>query len=188
MRPGFRLFMTCAPGGSLVISILYRGAGLGYLVGQLYCVPFRQEVWMKLFFAALLALSPAVAAAQDWYEPQRGSAERRDLMDAIRPKAEEIFGAPVEFVIGQLRVSGDRAFASVQAQRPGGGAIDVVQTPGWQIGYFLADADWTGGQALLVRSNAGWVPSDVVFGATDVWWSEPRLCAEFRAVIADVCP
>lgn len=142
---------------------------------------------MKWFFTLFLFLWPVAATSQDWYEPQRGSAERRELMNAIRPKAEEIFGAPVEFVIHQLRVSGNRAFASVRAQRPGGGEIHIRSTPGWQSGYFLPDADWTGGQALLVRTGAGWAPSQVLFGATDVWWSEPKACSEFRAVIADVC-
>lgn len=142
---------------------------------------------MKWFFAVLLAFWPAVTAAQDWYEPQRGSAERKELMNAIRPTAEQIFGAPVEFVIRDLRVSGNQAFASVIAQRPGGGGIDIVQTPGWQSGYFMPDADWTGGQALLLRAGSGWAPVEVLFGATDVWWSEPKLCTEFWAVIADVC-
>lgn len=143
---------------------------------------------MRHLLAILLAVGAGGALAQGWTEPPRGSPERRALMDAIRPQAEALFGAPVEFVVEQLRVAGDVAFASVAAQRPGGGGIDVQGSPGWAAGYFLADADWTGGQALLRRGGAGWVAAEVVFGATDVWWADPRLCPEFRPVIADVCP
>lgn len=143
---------------------------------------------MRRLLVGLFLVAPSVAAAQGWYEPQRGSAERRDLMNAIRPMAERLFGPPVEFMVLQLRVAGDRAFAMVTAQRPGGGAIYVPNTPGWQSGYFLPDADWTGGQALLVRTATGWTPAEALFGATDVWWADPALCHEFRAVIAEVCP
>ena len=73
------------------------------------------------------------------------------------------------------------------AQRPGGGAIDVQRTPGWASGYFLPDASWTSGQALLRRSGSGWAVEEAFFGATDVWWAEPGACAEFGPVIADVC-
>jgi hypothetical protein len=143
---------------------------------------------MRGILSVLLGFLATAAAAQQWYEPQRGSAERGGIMDAVRPNAEQIFGAPVEFVVIELRVSGDLAFAMVKAQRPGGGAIDVAATPGWQSGYFLPDADWTGGQALLRRSASGWLAVEETFGATDVWWSDPALCSQFRPVIADACP
>lgn len=137
--------------------------------------------------AAALALWAGAVAAQGWSEPARGSTERRAIMDALRPFATQLFGAPVEFVVRDLRVAGDVAFAAVAAQRPGGGAIDVARTPGWATGYFLPEGDWTYGQALLWRGGAGWVVDDWLFGATDVWWSEPRYCAAYRPVIADVC-
>ncbi len=136
----------------------------------------------------LLLLLAGAAGAQGWREPARGTPERRALMDAIRPLAASLFGPPVEFVVERLRVSGDFAFASVTAQRPGGGPIDVYRTPGWASGYFLPDADWTGGQALLRRSAGGWMLAEGYFGATDVWWADPAHCAAFRPVIADVCP
>lgn len=143
---------------------------------------------MRWALAAMLALWAAGAAAQGWYEPGRGTAERRDLMNAMRPQAELIFGAPVEFVVSELRVAGDVAFASVVAQRPGGGAIHIQATPGWQSGYFMPDADWTAGQALLRRTPTGWAVAEMYYGATDVWWSEPMFCAQFRVVTPEACP
>jgi hypothetical protein len=142
---------------------------------------------MNWIVAIVLTAWAGLACAQGWGEPPRGSPERRALMDALRPEAEAVFGAPVEFVVKDLRVAGDLAFASVTAQRPGGQAIDVRRTPGWASGYFLADASWTSGQALLRRSGSGWAVDTALFGATDVWWAEPRACAEFGPVIADVC-
>ncbi len=142
------------------------------------------QIWLAAFVAALAT----GATAQEWYEPQRGSADRRGIMDAIRPQADLVFGPPVEFVVIDLRVAGDMAFARVSAQRPGGAAIDIAATPGWQSGYFMPDADWVGGQAILRRLGAEWVPVEVIFGATDVWWADPMFCAGFRPVIADVCP
>jgi hypothetical protein len=109
-------------------------------------------------------------------------------MDALRPMAEQVFDPPVEFVVRELRVAGDVAFASVVAQRPGGAAIDIQATPGWQLGYFLHDAAWTSGQALLRRTGAVWTAAEIEFGATEVWWADPVLCAEFRAVTPEACP
>lgn len=143
---------------------------------------------MRWMLTAVIFAWAELAAAQTWMEPPRGSPERRDLMDAFRPEAEELFGAPVEFVVNSLRVSGDLAFASVSTQRSGGGAIDCHRTPGWAQGYFIEDAYHIGGQALLRRASGRWVVADFHFGATDVWWAYGPICAEFRPVIADACP
>lgn len=141
---------------------------------------------MRQIFCLLLVIFPTIAAA--WTEPARGTADRRALMDAVRPHAERIFGAPVQFVVGTLRVDGDVGFATLSAQRPGGVPIDVRKTPGWQDGYFMSDADHLSGQVLYVRSGATWVAQHFVFGATDVWWADPRLCPRFKPVIPEVCP
>lgn len=144
-----------------------------------------RAVIFGLVFALLAGL--AQVAQADWYEPARGSAERRAIMDAVRPRAEQLFGKPVEFVVRELRVSGTMAFASVVAQRPGGGQIDIRSTPGWRDNYFFEDADHLSGQALLRHEGGRWVAREVVFGATDVWWQSPDLCVTWRPVIADVC-
>ena len=76
---------------------------------------------------ALVAALALPGAAQAWEEPARGTELRADLMDALRPMAEWDLGAPVEFVVLDLRVAGDVAFASVMAQRPGGAPIVILQ-------------------------------------------------------------
>lgn len=142
---------------------------------------------MRILVLTFILIASA-AAAQDWREPARGTAERKALMDAIRRPAEDLFGPPVQFVVGRLRVAGDRAFAMVSAQRPGGGEIDIEATPGWAADYFLEDADWFGGQAFLRRAGREWRIDQVYFGATEVWWDhDPVLCRDYRAVIPESC-
>jgi hypothetical protein len=79
---------------------------------------------------ALIALALASPAlAQPIRTPANGSAERAAMMNLIRPYVERDFGAPVEFVVRSLNVSGNYALALLDAQRPGGGRIEVERTP-----------------------------------------------------------
>ena len=123
-----------------------------------------------------------------WYEPERGTAERKALMNALRPLAEADLGDPVEFVVHDLRVSGDRAFASVQPQRPGGREIDLERTPGYIRGDFTYDMmDGTHMQALYVRSGDTWVVMEHAIGAMDVWYAGEPFCSSWGPVIAEFC-
>ncbi|WP_321831646.1 hypothetical protein [Thalassovita sp.] len=148
---------------------------------------------MKTWIAAVfLALASSVTAsevmAQSWYEPQRGTQERRDLMDAIRPHAWWKLGAPVQFVVKDLRVSGDRAFAWLKPQRPGGGQIDPSQTPAAQRDPYFAEDMWDVElQAILWKSGNVWVVVDHTVGATEAWWSAPEFCQGWYNVIRDYC-
>ena len=134
----------------------------------------------------LAVLMPAMGWA--WEEPQRGTDTRSALMDALRPHAEWMLGKPVQFVVHSLRRSGDVAFASVHAQRPGGGVIDVATSPGAARGYLHAEhMDGTSLQALYRKSGKTWVAVHWEIGATDVWYADPELCPEYQAVIPEVC-
>ena len=143
----------------------------------------------RLIMVLAILLCPLTASAQNCFEPARGTALRAALMDAVRPHAEWIFGAPIEFVVEDLRVAGDVAFASLTAQRPGGIPINLRATPGYARGA----VDTSGIsvpqsiQVLYRRSGNTWVAQHFVFGATDVWWSYGPYCAEYRPVISDVC-
>lgn len=134
------------------------------------------------------AISLGAAQAQSWQEPPRGSATRVDLMNAIRPHIEWALGAPVEFVVRDLRVSRDVAFAALVPQRPGGGRIDPAQTPAAARGQLLAgEMDGVATQVLYLRSGTVWVALHWAIGATDVWYADPVLCLRFRPVIPEVC-
>ncbi|WP_136439679.1 hypothetical protein [Pacificoceanicola onchidii] len=139
---------------------------------------------MRLLALLLFLATPAFA----WDTPQRGSQLRADLMSAIRPHAEWILGAPVEFVIHDLRVSGDVAFAAMHAQRPGGIEIDLNTVPGALRGeYDPAFSDGSSIQALLQKSGNVWVATHHAIGATDVWWFWDAFCPVWHPVIPEAC-
>ncbi len=142
---------------------------------------------IRLLAALALILIAYAAPAQDYYEPARGTQLRADLMSAIRPHIEWSLGAPVEFVVEDLRVSGDLAFASLWAQRPGGGAIDMARTPmARDRGYDLMN-DQPSIQVLYRKSGNIWVAVQHEIAATDVWYSWGPICAVWRPVIPEAC-
>lgn len=137
-----------------------------------------------LALLSVLAAGPALA----WDEPARGTELRADLMDAIRPLAAWNLGDPVEFVVHQLRVEGDVAFASVIAQRPGGAAIDMLQTPMVHRNDLDPEiADGATIQALYQRQGRMWVPVQFAIGATDVWYSWDAYCPIWGPVLPEFC-
>jgi hypothetical protein len=140
---------------------------------------------MKLILPLFLLLtSPAVA----WETPTRGSSDRKELMDAIRPQAEEALGAPVEFVVKEMRVSGNLAFVMVWPQRPDGGKIDLYTTPlALEDDYFPHFYEGSRIDALLEKSGDTWVAKKFVIGVMSDWWSDPGYCSDFAAVIPETC-
>lgn len=142
---------------------------------------------MRPVLVIACVMSLLAGAAQAWEEPARGSVTRSALMDAIRPHAEWALGAPVEFVVHDLRRSGDVAFANLLAQRPGGAAIDTANTP-----IVLREEAWehesvTDIHVLYKKSGETWVAVHFSFGATDVWFSWGPYCRQYRPVIAEFC-
>ena len=143
---------------------------------------------MRKAVVLMLLLLAGPLSAQGWVEPQRGTVLRAALMDALRPHAEWLLGAPVEFVVHDLRVSGDLAFASVYPQRPGGGPISPSATPGAARGELYLDGmDGIGMQALYKKSGQTWVAVHWAIGATDVWYAYGPICAIWRPVILEAC-
>ncbi|GAA6182282.1 hypothetical protein [Shimia sp.] len=143
----------------------------------------------RVILAATVAVCTVGSAwAQSWTEPARGSQQRKDLMSAVRPIAEWQLGAPVQFVVNELRVSGDIAFAMLQAQRPGGQPIDLEQTPGNARGeMYVEDMDGARFDVLYKKSGNMWVAVTWTLGATEAWWSWKPICDAFGPVIEDYC-
>lgn len=127
-------------------------------------------------------------AAMAWDEPARSTADRAGLMDALRPHAVWMLGPPVEFVVHELRRAGNVGFASVSAQRPGGGQIDISRTPGAARGQL--DVEYMDGsslQALYLKSGDTWVAVHWAIGATDAWFADPVFCPDYHTVIPEFC-
>lgn len=142
-----------------------------------------------IFLAAALATVLAgPVSAQGWTTPARGTATRAALMDAIRPHVEWMLGAPVEFRVTELRLLGNRAFAMLEPQRPGGGAINMAKTPMAARGDYAPEfSDSPHVEVLYVKSGDTWVALHWALGATDVWYSWEPICAEFRQLIPEAC-
>ena len=124
-----------------------------------------------------------------WEEPARGTADRTGMMEAMRPHAEWQLGAPVEFIVRDLRRAGDVGFAGLTAQRPGGGKIDLSRTPMAQRGGYDPEMeDSPTIQALYRKSGNTWVAVHWALGATDVWYAAPEVfCHDYRAVLPEIC-
>lgn len=119
------------------------------------------------FCLLFCALASSGAFAQDAYEPARGTAERKEVLNAVRPMVETRLNPPVEFVVDWMRVTQGWAFVSVAPQRPGGAAIDLRQTT------YAGQAEYMDGvqtYALLKYQYARWNLVDFVIGPTDVFW------------------
>ena len=141
---------------------------------------------MRIFTFMVSLLWAGMALA--WEEPARGTDTRRAMMDALRPHVEWHLGAPIEFVVRDLRRAGTVGFASVQAQRPGGQQINQNETPGAVRGIIdPEEMDGASIQALYRKSGDTWVAVHWAIGATDVWWADPDLCPEYAAVTPEVC-
>ncbi len=149
----------------------------------------RQRPWACATLAIILISGGGLsAAAQDYRTPQRGSEARTNILDALRPLAAWAFAPPVEFVVEDLRVSGDVAFAAVSAQRPGGGEINVAESPIVTRDEEAAElVDGPRIRALLQKSGDMWVPVDYAVGPTDVWESWTGYCAVWSAVLPEYC-
>jgi hypothetical protein len=132
----------------------------------------RNSVSMAM---AALTLAPA-AHAEPIRTAAAGSAERAQIMDAIRPYVEKDFGAPVEFVVRGLNISGGYAVALLDAQRPGGRRIDIERTPlaaeRYRSGMVDHMVDCCHAEAILRRVKGRWRVVEAVAGSTDVWYTD----------------
>ncbi len=135
---------------------------------------FRFSLSIIVLAAALLTASSRPARAQLSHTPRAGSAERKAIMEAIRPTCERDLKQKVVFKVGLLNVAGDWAAARVTPIRPDGSDIDYRKTHYRELdeeGAFDGE-----GEALLRREGSSWKLIKWRFGASDtelsVWIEE----------------
>lgn len=115
----------------------------------------------------LLTVLPGLSIAQALHEPARGTDERSEILNAVRPMLEARVGAPVEFVVNWMRSGSGWAFVQLAPQRPGGTKIDLGRTT------YADQADYMDGImtfALLRYQYGRWNLIDYAVGPTDVFW------------------
>lgn len=109
-------------------------------------------------------------ARQGPYTPDRGSAERKAILDALRIPVEKQLKQGVIFKIDHFKVQGSWAFLTGIPKRPNGSAINYRGTVYEEA--VDAGAFDDGIVALLRNVNGKWRVVQYVIGATDVPYVE----------------
>ena len=131
----------------------------------------------RLFLLALAATALATSiTAQSLHTPEKGSAERKVILDALRIPVEKDLKQKVVFVADNFNVYGNWAFVGGTPQSANGGSPDYSRTQ-------YADAKESGAFdnnffALLKKTAGKWKVVTYAIGCTDVcyadWWSRHR--------------
>lgn len=115
------------------------------------------------------ANKPAPAAAANnsaAYTPEKNSAERTAIFDALRVPVAKKLKQDVQFVADKLKVQGDWAFIAGKARNAQGGE------PNWKITKYQEDIDNGAFDdnlfALLKKSGDKWSVVTYAIGCTDV--------------------
>lgn len=129
-----------------------------------------------VFVVAIVACSVAGVLAQRVYTPEKGSAERTAILNALRVPVEKELKQKIVFNVENFIVSGVWAFLSGDPQDSSGGRPDYRRTPYQEA----IDADMFDNNffALLKKSAGKWKVVTYAIGCTDVcyadWWKRHR--------------
>ena len=124
----------------------------------------------------LIVIAAAAASAQQAHTPEKGSPERKAILDALRLPVERDLKQKVVFVADNFTVLGNFAFVSGTPQNANGGEPDYTRTK-------YADQYDTGAFdnnffALLKKTAGRWKVTTYAIGCTDVcyadWWRRYR--------------
>ena len=130
----------------------------------------------RLFVLLILTAAVATISAQTAYTPDKGSPERKAILDALRVPVERDLKQKVVFVADNFKVQGNWAFVGGTPQGANGQAPDYTRTK-------YADAYDSGAFdnnffALLKKTAGKWKVTTYAIGCTDVcytdWWRRYR--------------
>ena len=126
----------------------------------------------KLLVAISLSLFAIALQAQTPYTPEKGSPERKAILDALRIPVERDLKQKVVFVAENFNVLGSWAFVSGTPQNANGGSPDYSRT---QYADALDSGAFDNNFFALLRKTAGkWKVTTYAIGCTDVcysdWW------------------
>ena len=94
------------------------------------------------------------------HTPGCGAGERKAILDALRPSAEQVWHSPVVFVVKEIRVAGGYAYVSAVPERPNGTPIRMMLAGG------MGNAN---GSAFLRYVAGRWTVLAFRAGASDAW-------------------
>ena len=114
--------------------------------------------------------------AQKVYTPERGSAERKAILDALRVPVEKELKQKIQFSINDFNVSGTWAFLSGEPQNLNGERPDYSGTEFQEA--IEADMFDNNFFALLKKTGGKWRVVTHAIGCTDVcyamWWKDHK--------------
>ena len=128
-----------------------------------------------IIFAVVLAVV-LPSNGQSVHEPEKGSSERKAILDALRVPVERDLKQKIVFAPDHFRVQGAWAFISGSPQNANGGRPnyrntkyrDAVDSGAFDHNFF----------ALLRRTGGKWRVTTYALGCTDVcyldWWRKYR--------------
>lgn len=131
-----------------------------------------RALWITLLFLLMVTGS----TAQSVYTPEKGSSERKAILDALRIPVERDLKQRVVFVADHFKVQGSWAFVSGTPQGANGEPPNYTNTK-------FADAFESGAFdnnffALLKKTAGKWKVTKYAIGCTDVcyvdWWRRYR--------------
>ena len=137
-----------------------------------------RKLFLAPLFVMFIAFSAITVSAQSGgliqggtartgpYTPDRGSPERKAILDALRVPIEKQLKQSVIFKIDHLKVQSDWAFVLGQPQQPDGSRVDYSGTV-YQEAVDAGAFD-DGVIGLLRNTNGKWRVVQYVIGATDV--------------------
>lgn len=120
----------------------------------------------------LMTVMAVVVAAQAAYTPEKGSAERKAILDVLRVPVEKELKQKIVFVADNFTVQGTWAFIGGTPQTPAGGRPNYRNTVYWEA--VASDAFDNNFFALLRKTGGKWRVVTKAIGCTDVcyadWW------------------
>ena len=132
----------------------------------------------KSFFSLSIILFFAFSvSAQTAYTPEKGSAERAAILNALRAPVERELKQKVQFAVTNFRVQGNWAFLDGEPQNASGGKPNYKNTEyGEAINAGMFDNNFF---ALLKKTGGKWRVMKYQIGCTDVCYLEWR--AQYKA-------
>jgi len=118
----------------------------------------------------MIGLTVVAAMGQAVHTPEKGSPERKAILDALRVPVERDLKQKIVFVTDDFKVQGSWAFVSGRPTKPDGSDPDLAGTA-WEDAEEMFDNNFFG---LLRKTSGKWRVVTHALGCTDVcyadWW------------------
>jgi hypothetical protein len=122
---------------------------------------------------------PQTQAAPRAYILEKGSPDRKLILDTVRPMVERLLNPPVTFQVETIRIAGEYAYLRMTPIRPTGDPIDTSQTnlKNKNVGVLT--------QIILKREGPSWKLLEGGIGTNSQWGQQ--FCGNFPRGLFDTC-